>query len=119
EVSISEVRPGDVCQLIIDEADWQHTPVIIAVGRNARTYSNIWVAAHSYDCDCRPLSSYAIREARFIHIDGVREIMGSSMQNTGETPDMGTTPSELGTPAIPAPPSGPGTPPAASSGPPR
>ena len=113
EVSISEVRPGDVCQLIIDEADWQHTPVIIAVGRNARTYSNIWVAAHSYDCDCRPLSSYAIKEVRFIHIDGVREIVGANMKNTGEAPGVGTAMPGAGTPAIPAPPSGPGTTPTA------
>lgn len=97
EVSISEVRPGDICQLIIDEPDWQHSPVIVAVGRNARTYANIWVAAHSYDCDCRPLSSYAVREARFIHIEGVREIAASNMRSGGERSETGVSSPASGT----------------------
>ena len=31
QVELSEVMPGDLCQLILDEDDWQHTPVITAV----------------------------------------------------------------------------------------
>ncbi len=72
QVGIDEVAPGDICQLITDAEDWQHTPVITAVDGELPTYDTIKVAAHSYDCACRPLSSYAIKAVRFIHILGYR-----------------------------------------------
>lgn len=72
QVPITEVAPGDICQLIIDTEDWQHTPVITSVDGDIPTYDTVKIAAHSYDCACRPLSSYAISAARFIHIDGIR-----------------------------------------------
>ncbi len=72
QVGIDEVAPGDICQLITDAEDWQHTPVITAVDGEFPTYDSIKVAAHSYDCNCRPLSSYAIKAVRFIHILGYR-----------------------------------------------
>ena len=75
EVDISEIMPGDICQLILDEEDWQHTPVIVSIDGDVANYDTVHVAAHSYDCNCRPLSSYAITEARFIHIDGVRSML--------------------------------------------
>ena len=31
------------------------------------------VSAHSYDCDCRPLSTYPINKLRCLHIEGVRK----------------------------------------------
>lgn len=68
----SEIMPGDICQLILDEEDWQHTPVIISTDGDRPSLETIRVAAHSYDCCCRPLSSYKISSARFVHIDGVR-----------------------------------------------
>ena len=64
--------PGDICQLILDIEDWQHTPVITSVDGDTPTFDTVKIAAHSYDCACRPLSSYAISSVRFVHIDGYR-----------------------------------------------
>ncbi len=72
QVGISEIQPGDICQLITDAEDWQHTPVITAVDGMRPTFDTVKVAAHSYDCACRPLSSYDIKSIRFVHIDGYR-----------------------------------------------
>lgn len=71
EVSISDVQPGDFVQLATNQMQYHHTPVIVSVGAQPRL-QNILVAAHSYDADDRPLSSYHIRKIRFIHIEGVR-----------------------------------------------
>ena len=72
EVGIDEIEPGDIAQLIIDTQDWQHTPVITSVDGDRPTFDSVKIAAHSYDCACRPLSSYAISAVRFVHIDGYR-----------------------------------------------
>lgn len=72
-VGIEEVEPGDICQLWMDQSRFQHTPVITKVG-SPPTLSNIQVAAHSYDVNCRPLDSYNFRELRFIHIEGYRAL---------------------------------------------
>ncbi|MBR2041349.1 MAG: hypothetical protein IJ945_03150, partial [Oscillospiraceae bacterium] len=61
-----------IAQLIIDTEDWQHTPVITSVDGDFPTFDSVKIAAHSYDCACRPLSSYSIKAIRFVHIDGVR-----------------------------------------------
>jgi hypothetical protein len=37
------------------------------------TLENTLVAAHTYDADYRPLSTYSFQEIRFIHILGARE----------------------------------------------
>ena len=72
QVSIDEIEPGDIAQLILDTEDWQHTPVITAVDGDRPTFNTVKIAAHSYDCACRPLSSYPIKSIRFVHIDGYR-----------------------------------------------
>jgi hypothetical protein len=71
EVSIYEICEGDLVQLILDEADFQHTPFIVAIGR-PRDTGAILVAAHTIDSDLRPLNTYDIHGMRFIHIDGYR-----------------------------------------------
>lgn len=71
EADISQVEPGDVVQLATLHPDYHHTPVIVEI-RGAPTLDSILVAAHSYDADNRPLSSYPIRKIRFIHIEGAR-----------------------------------------------
>ena len=58
-------QPGDVIQLRFSGPVFQHSPVVVAVG------SEILVAAHSIDCDYRPLSTYTYTKARFLHILGV------------------------------------------------
>ena len=71
EVSLSQLEPGDVVQLAIDSEDrYQHTPVVVSV--TTPDLSDILVAAHSYDVDFRPLSTYQIRRLRCLHIEGVR-----------------------------------------------
>ena len=72
QVSIDEIEPGDIAQLILDTEDWQHTPVITAVDGDRPNFDTVKIAAHSYDCACRPLSSYPIKSIRFVHIDGYR-----------------------------------------------
>lgn len=72
EVPIEQVQPGDIAQLALTRSEYQHSPVIVSVGGEIPTLDNIHVAAHSNDCDCRPLSSYSFRSVRFIHIEGVR-----------------------------------------------
>ena len=48
--------------------------MITAVDGDRPSFETLRVAAHSYDCSCRPLSSYKISAARFIHIDGIRSM---------------------------------------------
>lgn len=69
DASISMIRPGDIIQLSFQAQEWNHTPVVVKV--NAPEPSGILVAAHSYDADNRPLSSYQYRNVRFLHIVGV------------------------------------------------
>lgn len=70
ESTASRVRPGDIVQLSFTGDVWNHTPVVVAV-RQPRP-EGIYVAAHSYDADFRPLSSYEYRKIRYLHITGVR-----------------------------------------------
>ena len=56
-------------QLSFTGKGYQHTPVVVAVGRPAMP-ANILVAAHSYDADNRPLSTYNYQKLRGIHITG-------------------------------------------------
>ena len=70
EVPPERIRPGDIVQLSFDGAGWQHSPVVVAANR-PRSYADILVAAHSFDADDRPLSTYEFVRARFLHIGGV------------------------------------------------
>ena len=69
ECGLEDLRPGDLLQLSFTGEGYQHTPVVVAVGRPA-TPANILVAAHSYDADNRPLSTYTYQKLRGIHITG-------------------------------------------------
>lgn len=66
---LEDLRPGDLLQLSFTGEGYQHTPVVVAVGRPAMP-ANILVAAHSYDADNRPLSTYTYQNLRGIHITG-------------------------------------------------
>lgn len=71
---ISEVEPGDLVQIrFLGNTEFGHTPVIVSI-QGERSTSNILIAAHSIDCNCRPLSTYKnVAEMRFIHIPGARK----------------------------------------------
>jgi hypothetical protein len=65
-VVMSEAEPGDIVQLGMQDGDFYHSPVIVAVE------PVILVAAHTFDALDKPLSAYSYEVARYIHIDGVR-----------------------------------------------
>lgn len=69
ERGISEVEPGDFVQLSFDGFHYIHNPIVVSVG-NKKDLDQILIAAHSYDSDWRPLSSYQFHRIRFIHIIG-------------------------------------------------
>lgn len=62
------LQPGDLLQLGTSDGHFYHTPVIISVERD-----DIFVAAHTFDTVCRPLSSYSYSALRCIHILGARK----------------------------------------------
>ena len=70
ECAIAELLPGDLLQLSFDGESFRHCPIVVAV-RSPATPENILLAAHSYDADNRPLSSYVYQKVRFLHITGV------------------------------------------------
>lgn len=70
ECRIEEVQPGDLVQLRFSGEEFQHTPVVVRA-HNPQNPSQIWVAAHSYDADHRPLSTYQYEQVRYLHITGV------------------------------------------------
>ena len=71
EVPLAELLPGDLVQLKLTKEIFSHTPVVVAVGSPASP-ENILLAAHSYDADYRPLSTYQYREVRGLHVLGAR-----------------------------------------------
>lgn len=76
--SLEQVEAGDFVQLRFRGRDiYGHTPIIVAIGE-PRTLDTVLVAAHTYDADYRPLSSYYVEELRFLHI------FGAYPQNTAQ-----------------------------------
>lgn len=72
EVSIDRLEPGDLVQIATgDRIDYHHTPFIVRIDGDPAP-ETIYIAAHSGDCDCRPLSTYPIRKLRCLHTEGVR-----------------------------------------------
>jgi len=69
ETALERMLPGDFIQFNFKGERFGHTPIIVSIGRPA-TPENTLVAAHSYDADYRPLSSYFYQEIRFLHILG-------------------------------------------------
>ena len=71
QAPLERCLPGDFAQLYFRGEQFGHTPIIVAMGEPI-TLENTLVAAHSYDADYRPLSTYPFQELRFIHILGAR-----------------------------------------------
>ena len=69
ECALEDLRPGDLVQLSFGGEEFQHSPVVVSVGVPA-VPEKILVAAHSFDADNRPLSTYEYRDIRMIHITG-------------------------------------------------
>lgn len=70
EVSLEGLLPGDFVQLSFQGGVFSHNPIVVAITGFPATPRNILVAAHSYDADFRPLSTYPYEELRCIHILG-------------------------------------------------
>lgn len=71
ETTLDQLLPGDFVQLRFNKDVFGHTPIIVDMG-NPPTLENTLIAAHSYDADWRPLSTYFFQEIRFLHILGAR-----------------------------------------------
>ena len=71
EAPLQRILPGDVIQLSFDGQSFQHTPVVVALLGPPVRPANILVAAHSYDADNRPLSTYDYKALRPLHFLGV------------------------------------------------
>ena len=72
EVGLRQVMPGDIVQFSFREDGlFTHTAVVVRVPPVRPTLRTVLVASHSYDADNRPLSTYAFRSVRFLHITGV------------------------------------------------
>ena len=67
---LADLRPGDLVQLSFNGEEFQHTPVVVAVRRPVLSLNDVLIAAHSYDADNRPLSTYTFQQIRFLHILG-------------------------------------------------
>ena len=67
QANMSMLLPGDFVQLKLTSDRFSHTPIIVAIN-GLPTPDNILIAAHSFDSDYRPLSTYDFQELRFIHI---------------------------------------------------
>lgn len=70
ETNLEGILPGDIVQLATVKNHYHHTPVVVDI-IGTPTPDTVFVSAHSYDAARRPLSSYAIRKARFLHITHV------------------------------------------------
>ena len=71
EVGIELVEPGDLVQLAIYQEEFHHCPFIVDV-QGEPSLESVYIAAHTFDCDNRPLHSYDFRAIRYLHIEGVR-----------------------------------------------
>lgn len=67
--TLEQMEPGDFVQFRFQKEVFSHTPIIVEIGQPA-TLENTLVAAHSYDADWRPLSTYFFEEIRFLHVLG-------------------------------------------------
>ena len=70
ECALRELQPGDLVQISFDGAAFEHTPVVVSADR-AQSPEQVLVAAHSYDADNRPLSTYTYQALRCLHITGI------------------------------------------------
>ena len=69
ETDLEAIQVGDFLQFNFRGEQFSHTPIVVAIDQPARP-SNILLAAHSYNADFRPLSTYTFQELRCLHILG-------------------------------------------------
>ncbi len=69
EADLPQMEIGDFLQFNFKGERFSHTPIIVQIGSPA-TPENVLLAAHSYDADYRPLSTYKYQQIRYLHILG-------------------------------------------------
>lgn len=72
EVPMEEILPGDIIQLSFDGITYQHSPVVVEIGKVPKP-ENIRIAAHSFDSDYRLLNTYQYKTLRCLQISGIRK----------------------------------------------
>ena len=66
-ISAAESAPGDIVQLVTAGGRFHHSGIIVS-SSDQPALENILIACHSFDADYRPLSSYNIRQLRFLKV---------------------------------------------------
>lgn len=83
EVSLSEVKPGDVIQMAIkDPNTFGHTVLVTDLLSENPDTDSIIIAAHDRDSAFRPISTYSYYMIRALHIDGVRYLSAATDQRS-------------------------------------
>lgn len=72
KTGVESMQPGDIIQLKFSGSAFQHSPVVVQVGSPAQL-DNILVAAHTFNADYRPITTYNWSDIRFLHILGARK----------------------------------------------
>lgn len=72
EAPLSELRRGDIIQLVNSNGQFYHTVIVSAIFSPAEP-QNIFVCAHSVDARNRRLSTYNYADAAGFHILGARK----------------------------------------------
>ena len=54
-----------------DGQRFAHSPVVVGGTERPDRTLQLLVAAHSHDCDNRPLHTYPFQKARYLHITGI------------------------------------------------
>ncbi len=67
KVEMKGIQPGDIVQLVTAGSRFHHSGIVVSCGKDP-DLDNIQIACHSFDSDYRPLSTYNIRQIRFLHI---------------------------------------------------
>lgn len=68
EILLSQLLPGDLVQFAFEPETFTHTAVVVSTGV-VTTAENILLAAHTQDCDLRPLLTYDRPvQQRYLHI---------------------------------------------------
>ena len=66
---LSLAQPGDVIQMLFAGDIYQHSTVVVAADGTGDP-SAVWIAAHSFNADCRPIDTYRYQKYRLLHILG-------------------------------------------------
>ena len=74
---LEDLRPGDLVQLSFSGEVFQHTPVVVKISCPV-TLDTVLIAAHSYDADDRPLSTYEFQDIRFPPYPGHHSAVNSN-----------------------------------------